>query len=123
MARLRSAGCGAEAHDAHFAQNAPDPEWMKAAGKNRWLVLTGDRHLQWNEAELAAIYFAKAAVFQVTLKQHRTAEVIADAVVKALKRIASLVAIQKRPFVASVSSSGAVNVLLDSAKIAKLLRP
>jgi hypothetical protein len=39
---LRKAGLNVEIHDDHFSQNAKDPEWLTAAGKKKWIVVTTD---------------------------------------------------------------------------------
>ena len=45
---LRAADLKVEVHDDHFAQDAPDPEWLAAVGKNNWIVITRDERIRYN---------------------------------------------------------------------------
>lgn len=39
---LRARGAQVEIHDAHFAPDAEDPEWLMAVGIRGWVVLSKD---------------------------------------------------------------------------------
>jgi PIN like domain len=51
---LRNAGLKVEVHDDHFAQNAPDPEWLTAAGEKDWIVTHASSFLPKAHAEAFA---------------------------------------------------------------------
>lgn len=121
VACLRDADCDARAHDAMFPQDAPDSQWLRVVGKRGWLVLTGDKRLRWNDAELAAIYYAGASVFMLSMKEDRTAERIGSAVVRALKRIESFVSKVSAPFVASINCNGSVDVRFTAIQMKEIL--
>src|SRR5438105_13106354 len=52
---LRAADLKVEVHDDHFAQDAPDPEWLAAVGKNNWIVITRDERIRYRVAEKQAM--------------------------------------------------------------------
>ena len=47
---LRAAGLYVEVHDDHFAQDAPDSEWLAAVGRNNWIVITRDERIRYRAA-------------------------------------------------------------------------
>ena len=58
---LRAAGFVVEEHSAHFADDAPDSEWLGEAGRRGWVVLTKDKAVRRNALELAAIILSEVA--------------------------------------------------------------
>lgn len=60
---LRAAGLHVLVHDDHFPQNAPDVEWLTAAGKNKWIVITRDERIRYRVAEKQALRRAKVRAF------------------------------------------------------------
>jgi hypothetical protein len=60
---LRSHGEAVEAHDAHFAQDAADVEWLGAVGRKGWVVLSQDDRIRLNEVERSALVEAGVAAF------------------------------------------------------------
>jgi len=60
---LRAAGFHVEEHSAHFANDAPDVEWLGEAGRRGWVVLTKDKAVRRNALELAAILASGVACF------------------------------------------------------------
>ena len=60
---LRAADLKVEVHDDHFAQDAPDPEWLAAVGKNNWIVITRDERIRYRVAEKQAMRRAKVRAF------------------------------------------------------------
>jgi len=108
---LRTAGLKVEVHDDHFAQDAPDPEWLAAAGKNNWIVITRDERIRYRVAEKQAIRRAKVRAFVLAAQGHLRAEMLAENFLKALSKIRRTVNAQKPPFIAKISRGGDVTVL------------
>ena len=62
---LRAAGFQVEEHSTHFADDAPDAEWLAEAGRRGWAVLTKDKAVRRNALELAAILAGGVACFSL----------------------------------------------------------
>jgi hypothetical protein len=62
---LRNEGHLVEIHAKHFRDDAPDEDWLQEVAKRRWLVLTSDKRIRYNNLALQAIYRFKAAVFVI----------------------------------------------------------
>lgn len=108
---LRNAGLNIEIHDDHFSQNAQDPEWLAAAGKNNWIVVTRDERIRYRVAEKQAIRRAKVRAFVLAAQGDLRAEILAEIFIKALPKIRRTVNQRKPPFVAKISRGGDVTVL------------
>ncbi len=108
---LRNAGLKVEIHDDHFPQNAQDPEWLAAAGKNNWVVVTRDERIRYRVAEKQAIRRAKVRAFVIAAQGDLRAEILADIFLKALPKIRRTVKQRKPPFIAKISRGGDVVVL------------
>jgi predicted nuclease of predicted toxin-antitoxin system len=108
---LRNAGLKVEIHDDHFSQNAQDPEWLTAAGKNNWIVVTRDERLRYRVAEKQAIRSAKVQAFVLAAQGDLRAELLAEILLKAVPKIRRIVKEQKPPFIAKISRGGDVTVL------------
>lgn len=110
-AALREAGIAVVAHDDRFAPDTPDTEWLEAAGREEWIVLTKDSAIRYRPIEKEALLKAGVAAFTFTRGNQRVDELL-TAFLKALPRIRSLMSELPRPFLASISSAGGVRVLL-----------
>jgi predicted nuclease of predicted toxin-antitoxin system len=108
---LREADLKVEVHDDHFAQDAPDPEWLSAAGRNNWIVITRDERIRYRVAEKQAIRRAKVRAFVLAAQGDLRAEMLAENFLKAIGRVRRIVEQQKPPFVAKISRGGDVTVL------------
>jgi uncharacterized protein with PIN domain len=108
---LREADLKVEVHDDHFAQDAPDPEWLSAAGRNNWIVITRDERIRYRAAEKQAIRRAKVRAFVLAAQGDLRAEMLAENFLKAIGRVRRIVEQQKPPFVAKISRSGDVSLL------------
>ena len=80
---LRKAGLKIEIHDDHFPQNAKDPEWLTAAGKKNWIVVTRDERIRYRVAERQAIRRAKVRAFVLAAQGDLRAEMLAEIFLKA----------------------------------------
>jgi predicted nuclease of predicted toxin-antitoxin system len=108
---LRNAGLNIEIHDDHFPQNAQDPEWLTAAGKNNWIVVTRDERIRYRVAEKQAIRRAKVRAFVLAAQGDLRAEILAAIFLKALPKIRRMLKQRKPPFIAKISRGGEVAVL------------
>jgi len=108
---LRKAGLKIEIHNDHFPQDAQDPEWLTAAGKKNWIVITRDERIRYRVAERQAIRRAKVRAFVLAAQGDLRAEMLAEIFLKALPRIRRTVKQQKPPFIAKISRGGDVTVL------------
>ena len=103
---LRAAGLNVLVHDDHFAQNAPDPEWLAAAGKNNWIVITRDERIRYRVAEKQTIRRAKVRAFVLAAHGNLPAEFLAELLLKALPKIRDIVANERPPFIAKIWRDG-----------------
>jgi len=108
---LRKAGLKIEIHDDHFPQDAQDPEWLTAAGKKNWIVITRDERIRYRVAERQAIRRAKVRAFVLAAQGDLRAEMLAEIFLKALPKIRRTVKKQKPPFIAKISRGGDVTLL------------
>jgi predicted nuclease of predicted toxin-antitoxin system len=108
---LRRAGCAVEIHDRHFAQDARDAEWLPEVGRQGWVVLTKDHHIRTRQVELIALLSAGVAAFVLTAGDLSGPE-MAQAFVRALPKMKRMLVGQPRPFIARVSPSGVVTLIL-----------
>ena len=108
---LRAAGLTVEVHDDHFSQDAPDPEWLAAAGKNNWIVITRDERIRYNVAERQAIRRAKVRAFVLAAQGDLRAEMLAQNFLKAIGKVRQTVKQQKPPFIAKISRDATLTVL------------
>jgi predicted nuclease of predicted toxin-antitoxin system len=108
---LRKAALNVEIHDDHFPQNATDPEWLSAAGKKNWIVVTRDERIRYRVAERQAIRRAKVRAFVLAAQGDLRAEMLAEIFLKALPKTRRTVKEQKPPFIAKISRGGDVTVL------------
>jgi predicted nuclease of predicted toxin-antitoxin system len=108
---LRKAGLNIEIHDDHFSQSAKDPEWLTAAGKKNWIVVTRDERIRYRLAERQAIRRAKVRAFVLAAQGDLRAEMLAEIFLNALPKIRRTVTKQKPPFIAKISRGGDVTAL------------
>ena len=108
---LRKAGLNVEIHDDHFPQNAQDPEWLTAAGRKNWIVVTRDERIRYRVAERQAIRRAEVRAFVLAAQGDLRAEMLAEIFLKALPKIRRTVTKQKPPFIAKISRGRDVTLL------------
>lgn len=110
VAALKERGAIAEPHDHHFPTDAPDHLWLQAVGAKGWVVISKDRRIRHRGAERAAVEHARVALFIFRGGSMRGEE-IAQVLVNALPSMLRLVQRQPRPFIGSISKTGAVKLL------------
>lgn len=101
---LREAGARVEVHHDHFEDTAPDVDWLHEVGRRGWVVLTKDMAIRRRLMEREAIIGANVRAFFLTSGELRGEE-MAAIFAKHLRRITSLVASHKPPFIAYVTRS------------------
>lgn len=97
-------------HDELFPQDAPDEDWLKAAGKNGWVVLTKDKNIRYHTREMRAFKSHGVKAFVLTGKA-LNADEMAAIFVGALPRIARILAHQKGPFMATITRGGTLKIV------------
>lgn len=118
--RLRSAGVRVEVHDDHFPPAARDQDWLGAAGKRGWVVLTKDRRIQQRTPELVALARAGVRAFVLTAGDLQGSEMGA-VFVRALPAMERRVRGHPAPFVARVSRRGTVMMLMSAKRLRRVV--
>ena len=109
---LRASGLHVVAHHEVFARAAPDVLWLEHCGREGWVVLSKDKWIKRNPLERQALLKAGLAAFFLSRGDlNGTANV--QAILKALKRIANLLASERRPFIARITPEGKVELWLN----------
>jgi hypothetical protein len=126
-ARLRAAGFAIEIHADHFPETESlpeesDREWLKLAGEKRWVVLSKNKHIRRNQIEIAEILTSEVAAF-ISTATNVSGEQIADSFLAAMPAISTTLRNYARPFLATVSKSGIVKVLLDRDALERTSEP
>ncbi len=113
-ARLREAGWLVERHDDHFIPDTPDPEWITAAGKRGWIILTADERIRYNPLEKAAFLASGTLIFLLANRKSMTGAEMADAFIAAERSILSAITRQPPPAIFKVLVSECRAYLWDS---------
>lgn len=98
---LRRSGLVVHAHDDHFAQDAPDTEWLPQVAGRGWIVLSADRVITRDPVELAAVMLSGVAMFCLVGGMAK-AEDLAQNFVNTRDSIATFLEANPPPFVAKV---------------------
>ena len=109
---LRQAGAEVQIHDDHFRQETPDEEWLREVGRRSWIVLTKDAQIRYRAHERAALMQAGVGAFVLVAKNLSGRE-MADVFVKALPAIRRFVANHQPPFIAKVTRSSTVSMVIN----------
>ena len=110
---LRAAGLNVLVHDDHFAQDAPDSEWLTIAGSNQWIVITRDERIRYRAGEKQALRRAKVRAFVLAAQGNLRAEVLAEIFLRALPKVRQLVAKNRPPFIAKIWRDGKTAIIED----------
>lgn len=102
---LETLGLNYIAHHQCFAPDAPDEEWLAAAGREGWVVLTRDKHIRRRPTELEAFREHKVIVFVLAAGNASAAET-ADLISRQYGKIQKLATQAKPPVMYSVTRSG-----------------
>ena len=109
-----------ELHDDHFDQDTDDATWVAEVGRQGWIILTKDKHIRSNQQEVESLISAGVPCFNLT-GGNLTGEKMAAAFVAALDTMRRMVSKLSPPFVATVSGSGNVRLLLRYTDLVKRL--
>ena len=112
---LRVRGEIVEAHDAHFAKDAADVEWLGAVGRKGWVVVSKDDRIRLNEVERMALTEAGVAAFFLG-RSDLTGPQMASAIVTALPAMKRALRRFEVPFIARISLDGDVSVFESAGK-------
>ena len=96
---LIDAGVSAIIHDAVFASDTPDEEWLTRAGREGWIVLTKDKWIRKRPIERQALVAAGVRAFVFTGGNMSGVE-MAESIVAALPRMLQVMTTTPAPFIA-----------------------
>jgi predicted nuclease of predicted toxin-antitoxin system len=102
---LRAAGAQVEIHDDHFAQNAPDEQWIPDVAGRGWVILTKDKNIRRRAGEREAAVTAQARIITLTSGNMR-GEDMANLFVGHLPEMEQLATTHPPPFVAILGPAG-----------------
>ena len=109
---LRDAGVRVEVHTDHFPRGTKDEVWLGEVGRKGWIVLTKDARIRYREVERIALLNARVRTFVLTAKGLQGKQ-IADVFVGALPRISRFLTKHRSAFIASISRSGIISLLIS----------
>ena len=112
---LRAQGAEVHTHDAHFAQDARDEEWLADVGRRGWAVITKDTRIRYRQTELAALVAGGVRAFVLTRGDLSGPE-MAAILVKALPHLVRFSARYEPPFIARIAASGRVQMIYKPAQ-------
>jgi hypothetical protein len=98
---LRRLGIKIELHKNNFLHDAPDPDWIPVCAANGWIIVTGDKGIEFDGINRAAVIECAAKVFMVNDHQTRGLEQTA-ALIAARKKIMRTALQNVGPFYCSV---------------------
>ena len=108
---LRATDARVEVHIDHFAQNAPDVQWIPEIAKRQWVLITKDQNIRRNALERAVYEAAALRGFVVTGKDMSGPE-LAALLVRCLPGMVRRAAGRRGPLLFSISRSGVFSKLL-----------
>lgn len=108
---LRQAGIDVQIHDDHFSQDTTDEHWLREVGQRGWVVLTKDKWIRRRSHERTALMQAGVRAF-VLVAGNLSGREMAEVFVKALPAMRRFVTQYPAPFIARVTRSGAVSMLM-----------
>jgi len=108
---LRRAGARVEVHIDHFAQDAPDLEWIPEIGRRGWVLITKDENIRRNPRERAAYQEAELRGFIVTGGDMSGGD-LAELLVSRLSGMVRRVANKRGPLLFTLSRGGTFTKLL-----------
>lgn len=106
-AYLRQQGLRVEVHDDHFLPDARDEEWLRSVGSRGWVVISKDSRIRYRPLEIAMLIRHGVRAFVLT-RGDWTADEMAEAILKALPRISTILRRHRKGFVATISRGGYV---------------
>lgn len=108
---LRRAGARVEVHIDHFAQDAPDLEWIPEVGQRSWVLITKDENIRRNPRERAAYEEAELRGF-IVMGGDMSGGDLAELLVARLPGMVRRVANRRGPLLFTISRGGTFTKLL-----------
>lgn len=105
----------------HFEQDVPDHEWIKELGRRGWVILSKDRHIRSNALEVRALLESGTAAF-ILNSAEMNGSAMAAAYQSAMPTMLRFLRKYQRPFIATVTATGAVKHLINYGKLQDRLR-
>lgn len=102
---LRRAGEQVEALDDHFPQDAADVEWLSAAGRRGWIVLTKDLAISRNGFERGMLLHSGVRAF-ILSRQNLSGVEMAQLFVDSLPKMRRYIVQEAGPFIFGISRRG-----------------
>lgn len=113
---LRAAGVEIRVHDELFPQGTQDVDWLRDAGANRWVVITRDDRIRYNQLEKQAVIAARLRFFSIT-SSSLTGDEAAALILSALDKMSRLCRQHsKRGFIAKISRGPDVKIIETGKK-------
>ena len=98
-----------------FEVSIPDEKWLPEAGRRGWAVLTKDRMLSRKELQRELMMRSGVGAFILTSANLRGVD-MAEAFARALPTMLRIWRTRSRPFIATVTASGAVTIKFGGAR-------
>lgn len=117
---LKSAGYRVEILTDHFEEDTPDTVWAPAVGRRGWIILTNDKEVRRRPLELLALWNANVPAF-VLRSGETTGPQNAEAILAAMPSVHQLIMRKPWPFIATISATGSVQMLLAEGQLLKRL--
>lgn len=118
---LREAGIQIEIHKQHFESRCPDEVWLQEVGKRGWTVITKDERFRSRQIEIAGLLKSGAPAF-VLASGNTTGEENARAILKAMPQMLKLIDKQPPPFIAKITATGALKIVLTQSDLINRLQ-
>jgi hypothetical protein len=109
---LNNASVQYERHRDHFQLGELDTVWLPPVCEKRWIVLTKDKGIRYNQLEIRAIVDNKGREFFFRSGNWNGAK-LAEILAKALPKMKRMAAKVDPPFIASLTEAGDVNLKYD----------
>ena len=113
---LRAAGLDVRVHDELFPQGTQDVVWLTEAGAKRWVVITRDDRIRYNQLEKQAVLAARLRFFSIT-SSSLTGQEAAALIVSAVGAIRRLCRQHSATgFIAKISRGPEVRIIERAAR-------
>lgn len=120
--RLRALGVDARVLiDEGFSEDSEDVDWLPVVAGRGWAILTKDKRIRRRPLERDAINGSGAGAF-ILAASGLGGDAIAEAIGRALPHMLRIWHTRARPFIATVSASGAVTVIEGGARLGAIKR-
>jgi hypothetical protein len=98
---LRELDVSVETHRRHYLPDAADPDWIVDAAAKGWVIISGDKGIEYDGVNRQAVVASHAQVFLLTDTESRGAEWAAS-LVMARKKILRIALENRGPFYCTV---------------------